>query len=187
MLHAGPEQGLALLTASGWAIKDASNAWRMGAAPKRSKLQEVSDEGRHRHRGCGAHAGRLIQRLTEVWDVVIIDSPPIGPVADAQILAAAAEGVLVVARSGRTHRTGLRGALESVRTAGRPLLGIVLNDLRPGPLSRYRTYGYYYSGYYGKYHSKESNGPVENGVNHHHGNVNGQSSLPLPAPARKRP
>jgi Mrp family chromosome partitioning ATPase len=65
-------------------------------------------------------------------------------------MAAYTDGALLVVRSGQTHRTGLRGALEALKYTGRPVIGTVLNDLRPGVLSRYTSYGYYYSGYYGK-------------------------------------
>jgi capsular exopolysaccharide synthesis family protein len=93
---------------------------------------------------------RLVQELGRLWDLVIIDTPPVGPVTDGQLMAAHADAVLTIVRSGKTPRAGLRGALEALRYTGKPILGIVLNDLRPGALSRYTTYGYYYSGYYGK-------------------------------------
>jgi capsular exopolysaccharide synthesis family protein len=92
----------------------------------------------------------VMEQLGRLFDIVLIDSAPVGPVTDGQLLAAFADGVLVVVRSGQTHRTALRGALEALKYAGRPVLGTVLNDLRPGVLSRYTSYGYYYSGYYGK-------------------------------------
>ncbi len=98
--------------------------------------------------GSSTTAG-LVHQLGRLWDIVVIDTPPVGPVADGQLLAAYADGVLAIVRSGKTPRTGLRGALEALRYAGTPILGIVLNDLRPGVLSRYTSYGYYYSGYYG--------------------------------------
>jgi non-specific protein-tyrosine kinase len=96
-------------------------------------------------------AGRLIRRLAQLWDIVVLDSPPVGPVADALVLAEHADGLLVVARSGQTRRSDLRGALEALRNVGRPLLGVVLNDLRPGPLARYSPYGRYYAGYHTHY------------------------------------
>ena len=101
----------------------------------------------------------VVEQLGRLWDIVLIDSAPVGPVTDGQLLAAYADGALVVVRSGQTHRTALRGALEALKYAGRPILGVVLNDLRPGVLSRYTSYGYYYSGYYGKQYA--NGGPVE--------------------------
>src|SRR5205085_4076743 len=98
---------------------------------------------------------RVLEQLGASFDFVLIDSAPVGPVTDGQLLAAYADSVLVVVRSGQTHRTALRGALEALRSAGRPILGVVLNDLRPGLLSRYTSYGYYYSGYYRKHYGAE--------------------------------
>lgn len=98
-----------------------------------------------------ASTARVIQQLGRLWEIVLIDTPPVGPVTDGQLLAAHADGMLVIVRSGKTPRTGLRGALEALNYTGRPILGTVLNDLRPGVLSRYTSYGYYYSGYYGGY------------------------------------
>ena len=65
----------------------------------------------------------------------------------------------MVARSGQTRQDTLRGALEALRSVGKPLLGIVVNDLRPGLLSRYSPYRYYYSGYYGKHYYVDNDGP----------------------------
>ncbi len=104
-------------------------------------------------------AGRLLDHLNRAFDMVVIDTPPVGPVADALLLAARSDGVIVVARSGQTRQDTLRGALEALRAVGKPMLGIVVNDLRPGFLSRYSPYRYYYSGYYGKHYYVESDGP----------------------------
>jgi capsular exopolysaccharide synthesis family protein len=113
--------------------------------------------------GAAPTAG-FVAELGRRFDIVVIDTPPVGPVTDAQLLGAYADGVVLVVRSGQTHRTGLRGALEALRHAGRPILGIVLNDLRPGALSRYTSYGYYYSGYYGKRHHDDSPPPADPGA-----------------------
>src|SRR5439155_16268769 len=57
----------------------------------------------------------VIEQLGRLWDLVIIDTAPVGPVTDGQLLAAHADGALLIVRSGRTHRTGLRGALEALK------------------------------------------------------------------------
>ncbi len=91
----------------------------------------------------------LIKKLAAAWDVVILDTAPIGPVPDTLQAVEAADGVLVVARAGLTRRNVLRGALEALGEADAPVLGVVLNDLKPSPLGRYGQYRYYYGGYYG--------------------------------------
>lgn len=75
---------------------------------------------------------------------VIIDAPPLLPVTDAAVLAAEADGVLVVLSAGKTLDTELAATLESLRSVNAKVLGVVLN--RAGFLAT----GYYYAGYYGQ-------------------------------------
>ncbi len=100
--------------------------------------------------------GRLKERLLREWDLVIFDSPPLGPVADALLVSAHVDATLVVARHGRTRRGALRAALEALRQAGRPALGVVLNDLHLAPLtSLVSGGGGYYYGYSHRYYGAE--------------------------------
>ena len=116
-------------------------------------------------------AARLLHDLAQVFEMLVIDTPPVGPVADALLLATHADGILVVARAGQTRQDALRGALEALGPAGKPILGIVMNDLRPTPLSRYSPYRYYYAGYYGNHYylddpvATKGNGRVEDAKN----------------------
>lgn len=67
--------------------------------------------------------------LAAHFDLVVIDSPPVNLLADAALLGAAADGVIVVVRAGKTEGDALRFAMDQL-TAGRaPLLGTVLNDI----------------------------------------------------------
>jgi Mrp family chromosome partitioning ATPase len=95
----------------------------------------------------------MVQALAGQWDVVIFDTAPLGPIADTLPIAAQCDAIVAVARAGLTRRAALQPALEGLRQVGRPLLGIVLNDLRPQPLSRYGRSSYYSYGYgkYGRY------------------------------------
>jgi capsular exopolysaccharide synthesis family protein len=92
--------------------------------------------------------GQLIEDFTAQWDMVILDTAPIGTVADTLLLAKQASGCLLVARWGRTRRAALGGALGALRGLGRPLVGVVLNDERPGVLSRFSRDDYYQHGYW---------------------------------------
>jgi non-specific protein-tyrosine kinase len=91
---------------------------------------------------------RVLDRLSRRWDTVVLDSAPVGPAADTLLLAHQASASLVVARCGRTRRTALLGALTALAGTGRPVLGIVLNDEHPNPLSRFSRYDYYHHGYW---------------------------------------
>lgn len=69
------------------------------------------------------------------FDYVIVDSPSL-LVKDAAILAASAQGVLIVARAGKTRRKQLADAIHTLRRAGAPLLGSILNMTSPKKRSR---------------------------------------------------
>src|SRR5207237_3052163 len=81
----------------------------------------------------------LLEELAGLCDQVVIDSAPVGPVADALLVAAHVDASLVVARAGRTHRGALQAALDGLEQAGCRNLGVILNDLHLGPLSRYTS------------------------------------------------
>lgn len=85
---------------------------------------------------------QLLQVLSQEAEMVILDSPPVLSVADAAILANAADGVVLVADAGRTRREMARRAKESLERAGANLLGMVLNRMTR------QTSGYYYYYYY---------------------------------------
>ena len=94
----------------------------------------------------------LLKELSERFEHVIIDSPPVLVVTDGTILAGLVDGVVLVAESGRTHRAGLMRTRAILENAGARILGVVLNKLdmqREG----YYGYGYGYYAYsrYGKY------------------------------------
>lgn len=67
----------------------------------------------------------VLSELDGQFDYVIVDSPSL-LVKDAAILAASAQGVLLVARSGKVKRHQLADAIHTLRRAGAPLLGSVL-------------------------------------------------------------
>jgi non-specific protein-tyrosine kinase len=90
----------------------------------------------------------LMTRLGHRWDMVILDCAPVGPVADTLLLAHQASGSVVVARCGQTRRVALHGALAALNSAGQPVIGVVLNDERPGPLAQFSRYDYYHHGYW---------------------------------------
>lgn len=98
----------------------------------------------------GSH--RMQKFLTDLSKnaIVILDSPPVLPVTDAAVLAANADGVIVVVSSGKTTFDMLHRAVKNVqRTSGR-VLGVVLNKVpRKGAESAY--YGHEYYGVHERY------------------------------------
>ena len=78
---------------------------------------------------------------------VIIDTPPINTVADAQIVATYVDGVVLVTKSGYTTSDELNAAIEAVHQAGGNLCGVVLNGLNMKSVKY--SYKYKYSDKYG--------------------------------------
>jgi protein-tyrosine kinase len=77
------------------------------------------------------------------FDWVIIDAPPIGPIADSSLLAPLSDGVLLVVRARRTHHLSAQKAIDAI---GRDrLLGVVLNDAE---VEDSPSYNQYYHGYF---------------------------------------
>jgi len=81
--------------------------------------------------------------LLEKYDYVIIDAPPILAVADASILAAQVDGVVMVINSGDTRIDLAREAKEQLQKASAHLIGVILNKVKMNS-SDYQYY-YYYS------------------------------------------
>lgn len=80
------------------------------------------------------HSERLTHFLKAAasgYGVVIVDAPPLLPVADARILGMKADGVVLVVRAGRTGRNLVRRAWKQLDTAGANVLGMVLNGWEP--------------------------------------------------------
>ncbi|MCP5027194.1 MAG: polysaccharide biosynthesis tyrosine autokinase [Actinomycetia bacterium] len=83
-------------------------------------------------------AGELMDKAANVFDLVIIDAPPVLPVTDAVILARYCDAVIVVARAGQTSRNDLQNALKRLRGTGARPAGVVLNADRE--IARYLYY-----------------------------------------------
>jgi succinoglycan biosynthesis transport protein ExoP len=73
---------------------------------------------------------KLIKNMEDVYEVIIIDSPPLLPVADPAILAALSSGVMLVTSvDGRTQKKELQKAIENVEAVNGRLVGLVVNRL----------------------------------------------------------
>ena len=71
----------------------------------------------------------LISRLSEVYDFVVVDSPPILPVADGLTLSRVVDSVVLVVRSRQTERELAQESRRRLLRVNARILGVVLNDL----------------------------------------------------------
>jgi succinoglycan biosynthesis transport protein ExoP len=69
----------------------------------------------------------LVKKLRANYDEVIIDTPPLLPVTDAAVCSGVVDGVVVVVRWGKTQRTQLKAAVDSLRAVDAQVLGVVLS------------------------------------------------------------
>jgi polysaccharide biosynthesis transport protein len=87
----------------------------------------------------------ILKRCAEIYDYVVIDSPPILSVTDGVILARQADAVVLVVRHGKSSKHVVRRARDILLRSGAGITGIVLNAV---DLNSPEYYGYYgYSGY----------------------------------------
>ncbi|MGV9779148.1 polysaccharide biosynthesis tyrosine autokinase [Streptosporangium sp. NPDC003464] len=85
----------------------------------------------------------VLAQLTESYDMVIVDAPPLLPITDAATLAAICDGTLLIARYGKTRREHVARAVEMLSSINARVVGTVLN-FAPARNSQYYGYGYGY-------------------------------------------
>jgi capsular exopolysaccharide synthesis family protein len=94
---------------------------------------------------------QLLESLKKQFDLVVIDSPPMGAVTDAMLIASISDEVIYVCRFNRAYRKHIRLYIKALREGKNEILGIVLNGLSPRRIEYYSNYRYYrsYKKYYG--------------------------------------
>jgi polysaccharide biosynthesis transport protein len=90
---------------------------------------------------------KLLNKLSERFTHIIIDSPPSISFTDASILSTMVDGVMLVVHGGKSSRAVVRRAKQQLLDVGAHLYGIVLNNVKLEGSNSYYYYGYY-SSYY---------------------------------------
>ncbi len=93
-----------------------------------------------------------MQLMREYFTYVVIDSPPVLELSDGMVVSQYVDGVILVARGGKTPRKAVQRASDQLLQIGAKLLGVLVNNVRPGQSG----YGYYGSmgSYYERYYSE---------------------------------
>lgn len=84
---------------------------------------------------------KLIEELKEEYDMVILDSAPLGAVTDAQILSTKVDGTILVTRAERTKRDVVVEAKKSLDKVGANIIGCVLHAVENTKGKYYYYYG----------------------------------------------
>ena len=103
----------------------------------------------------------MIETVRGLYDYVIIDTPPLGLVIDAAILAHHSDASLLVVKAGADKRRTVTKLKEQLEQSGAVFLGVILNkyDIHLDKYGSYGSYGGYGSyGNYGKSDEKSKNG-----------------------------
>jgi exopolysaccharide transport family protein len=79
---------------------------------------------------------QLVETLRQRYEVVVLDTAPIMPLADTRVLAPLADSVLFVTRWGRTPASVVRNAMEQLRAHGANISGVVLEGVETSMVSR---------------------------------------------------
>lgn len=100
---------------------------------------------------CESTMKQLLTKLSESYDYIMLDTPPINLVADALVLKEQVDGYVLVVRANRTNRNDIDQAMVKFQQIKAHVFGFLLNDINPksGRYGRYGKYGKYdkYSGY----------------------------------------
>jgi Mrp family chromosome partitioning ATPase len=73
----------------------------------------------------------LIEEISENYDFVIFDAPPVLPVADPIILGSKVDGVFLVYKVGNVSRYALKRAKSLLENVGAKVVSTILNDFKP--------------------------------------------------------
>jgi capsular exopolysaccharide synthesis family protein len=98
--------------------------------------------------------GQFIEAMKQHFDLIVVDSPPMGAVTDSLLIAENTDEIVYVCRFNRAYRKHIRLYIKQLKESKNELLGIVLNGLSPRRIEYYSNYRYYRS--YKKYYGSQS-------------------------------
>lgn len=93
---------------------------------------------------CSAGFEKVITKVKEQFDFILIDSPALSSVIDGALIAAKTDAVILVAQIGKTQLTSLNRAKEQLENANANILGVVMNQVEKRDYVRYvESYNYF--------------------------------------------
>ena len=102
---------------------------------------------------CSTKFSDVLNKLSDAYDVIVIDSPPSGGLSDAMLLSTQVDQVAYVVKANATPVAKVRAAMRSMLKSGAPITGAIVNQV---PLLD-SSFSYYYGrGYYDESLQKES-------------------------------
>ncbi|MFN2382974.1 MAG: GumC family protein, partial [Gemmatimonadota bacterium] len=132
--------GLSELLSGGTTARDARRTLRIGETDTLSVMPSGAPTSNAAELLETSYFEAMLAGAQAVYDLVIIDTPPLNVLTDAAAIVSCVDAVLVVVRKGVTDGEALELTLERLRRAGGPVVGVVLNDMA---LPRQYAYGAY--------------------------------------------
>lgn len=83
---------------------------------------------------------KYIEEMKEHYDYVVLDTPPLQAVTDAQILSIKADGTILVVKAEKTKKESVANAVSLLKKVNSTIIGTVLNDMS----NKNNKYYYYY-------------------------------------------
>lgn len=94
---------------------------------------------------CSTKFSQVLNKLSDAYDIVVIDSPPSGGLSDAMMLATQVDQIAYIIKAGSTPVAKARAAIQSLTKTGARIAGVVVNQVS----SADPAFSYYYGrGYY---------------------------------------
>jgi protein-tyrosine kinase len=93
----------------------------------------------------------LLDKLAEMFDLVLIDAPPVGIIIDAAEIARSCDGTVLVVSYNRVRRRELIETKRQIELTGCPVVGVVLNQVS---FESYTNKRYYNRSYYSNYNTR---------------------------------
>lgn len=88
----------------------------------------------------------LIEKLREMYDIILVDCPPVLAVTDAILVSNLTDGALFVVSQAKSDKQASKDAMKTLRANNVPVLGVVMGEVKTKGNSYYK---HYYSAYYG--------------------------------------
>lgn len=86
----------------------------------------------------GRYFSALIAEARKAFDYIIVDTPPVGMVIDAAVVAPLCDGVVIVMNENNVTYTQAREAVDQLKRTGSKVLGVVMNNAKPQQKIYYR-------------------------------------------------
>ncbi|MCM1223560.1 MAG: CpsD/CapB family tyrosine-protein kinase [Lachnospiraceae bacterium] len=96
----------------------------------------------------------LLGSAKKKYDYIFIDTPPLGSVIDAAVVAKISDGTILVVESNAVSYRFAQRVKDQLDKADSRILGVVLNKVELNSRGYYGHYGRYYGKYYGKYYGR---------------------------------